>query len=232
MFCLNRSSRTRSVENNHERILILYKLCKKPSLGPTGRPRFDVEIIMKRRSVSSITSGYNVPCKLSIPLLHLLFLCVCVASHELNRERSPSNTIHHLIDGHFWKSCQNKTRPSTPIPSEAMSFVGCQNEQKKSEQKLIHSDLKIDDGWKRQKNTQRRKPYEKKKLKNEITWWMNRYLIIRYTSWREAAERDRCSGTLLELSLFKQPHLLSYNFLSIRQKKKTAWDPRYNIQLY
>lgn len=126
----------------------------------------------KAEPAASITSGYNAPCKLSIPLLHLPFFFFFVASHELNRERSPSNTIHHLIDGHFWKSCQNKTRPSTPIPSEAMSFVGCQNEQKKVSRRWFFRTWKVDDRWMLQKNTQKRilvKIKENKYISPD--WW-------------------------------------------------------------
>lgn len=46
------------------------------------------------------------------------------------------------------RTARTKTGPSTPIPSEAMSFVGCQNEQKKKEEKkgeLIQPGTKIDE---------------------------------------------------------------------------------------
>lgn len=71
-------------------------------------------------------------------------------SRESNRERSVTNTIDHLIDGHSWKKCQNKTRPSSPIPAEAMSFVGCQNEQRRGGGSDSFFSLKIDVGERRE----------------------------------------------------------------------------------
>lgn len=143
---------------------------------------------MKQRPLSSITA---LPRQSVMYPANFQYLCsICFFSfsflwqvmNSIEKGLSLTQCITWLM-AISERTARTKQDPQLQFPLRRWVLSGVKM-NKNSEQKLIHSDLKIDDGWKPQEKHRAALPCEDEK---NITWQMNRYLIMRYTKSHQAA---------------------------------------------